>query len=118
MALVSTSPALAAGAHRAHAKHGARAAHARPLAVAAHARHTAQARTPVEELSLSDEFDRAELIDQMLTECRGVKFNAYELAQSTGEALKLPAPIQLMTVRVRHPYCAELLRTYAPKTRV
>ena len=27
----------------------------------------------------------------------------------------LPAPIQLMTVRVRHPWCAELVRTYAPK---
>ena len=69
-------------------------------------------------LSYSEEFDRAELIERMLTECRGVSYNAYELAQTSGESLWLPAPIQLMVVRVRHPYCAELLRTYAPKLRV
>jgi hypothetical protein len=69
-------------------------------------------------LSFSDEFDRAELVDRMLAECRGVPYNAYELAQTSGESLWLPAPIQLMVVRVRHPYCAELLRTYAPKAHV
>ena len=67
-------------------------------------------------LSYSEEFDRAELIERMLTECRGISYNALELAQNSGEALWLPAPTQLLTVRVRHPYCAELLRTYAPKT--
>ena len=71
-----------------------------------------------DELSYSDEFERAELIERMLNECRGIPYNAYELAQSSGEALKLPAPIQMITVRVRHPYCAELLRTYAHKARV
>ena len=116
IALAGTAPAAAAAARDAHDK------------VATHARHVAdkaakpaksQATTTAgEPLSLSDEFDSAELIDQMLTECRGIKYNAYELAQSTGEALMLPAPIQLMTVRVRHPYCADLLRTYAPKSRV
>lgn len=74
------------------------------------------AQTP--SLAYSEEFDRAELIERMLTECRGVSYNAYELAQTSGESLWLPAPIQLMVVRVRHPYCAELLRTYAPKLRV
>ena len=74
--------------------------------------------TPARELSYSDEFERAELIDRMLTECRGVSYNAYELAQTSGEALWMPAPIQLMVVRVRHPYCAELLRTYASKEHV
>jgi hypothetical protein len=69
-------------------------------------------------LPYSEEFERAELIERMLTECRGIAYNAYELAQTSGEALWLPAPIQLVVVRVRHPYCAELLRTYAPKTRV
>jgi hypothetical protein len=69
-------------------------------------------------LPYSDEFERAELIDRMLSECRGVSYNAYELAQTSGESLWLPAPIQLVVVRVRHPYCAELLRTYAPRTRV
>jgi hypothetical protein len=68
-------------------------------------------------LPYSDEFDRAELIERMLTECRGVSYNAYELAQTSGESLWLPAPTQLLVVRVRHPYCAELLRTYAQKTR-
>jgi hypothetical protein len=68
------------------------------------------------ELSLSDEYERAELVEQMLAECRGISYNAYELARTSGEQLWLPAPIQLMVVRVRHPYCAELLRTYAPKT--
>lgn len=67
-------------------------------------------------LSYSEEFDRAELLERMLTECRGISYNALELAQNSGEALWLPAPTQLLTVRVRHPYCAELLRTYAPKT--
>lgn len=70
------------------------------------------------ELSFTDEFDRAELIEQMLKECRGVPLNAYELAQTSGEPLWLPAPIQLMTVRSTNPYCAALLRTYAPKTAV
>lgn len=70
------------------------------------------------DLSYNDEFERAELIDQMLTECRGVSYNAYELAQTSGEALWRPAPIQLLVVRVRHPYCAELLRAYAPKMHV
>lgn len=69
-------------------------------------------------LSYSDEFERAEMIDEMLKECRGIAYNAYELAQSTGEELWLPAPIQLLTVRVKHPYCATLLRAYAPKTAV
>jgi hypothetical protein len=83
--------------------------------------HPPQAATvapPHEPLSYSDEFDRAELVEEMLKECRGVSYNAYELVQSTGEALWLPAPIQLMTVRVKHPYCATLLRTYAPKIAV
>jgi len=70
------------------------------------------------ELSLSDEYDRAELVEQMLAECRGISYNAYELARTSGEELWLPAPIQLMVVRVHHPYCADLLRTYAPKTGV
>jgi hypothetical protein len=69
-------------------------------------------------LPYSDEFDRAELIERMLNECRGISYNAYELAQTSGEQLRLPAPIQLMVVRVRHPWCAELLRAYAPKARV
>ncbi|HSV17802.1 MAG TPA: hypothetical protein VLR71_05285 [Casimicrobiaceae bacterium] len=73
---------------------------------------------PPADLSLSDEFDRAELIERMLAECKGIPYNAFELAQTSGEALELPAPIQLMTVRVHHPYCADLLRTYARKTRV
>jgi hypothetical protein len=67
------------------------------------------------ELSLSDEYDRAELVEQMLAECRGISYNAYELARTSGEELWLPAPIQLMVVRVHHPYCADLLRSYAPK---
>lgn len=71
-----------------------------------------------DELSLSDEYDRAELIEQMLAECRGISYNAYELARTSGEELWLPAPIQLMVVRVHHPYCADLLRSYAPKTGV
>ena len=70
------------------------------------------------ELSLSDEYDRAELVEQMLAECRGISYNAYELARTSGEELWLPAPIQLMVVRVHHPYCADLLRTYAPKLSV
>ena len=69
-------------------------------------------------LSYSEEFDRAELIERMLNECRGISYNALELAQTSGEALWLPAPTQLVVVRVRHPYCGELLRTYAPKTSV
>jgi hypothetical protein len=75
---------------------------------------TAHASSPPP-LSYSDEFERAELIEEMLKECRGVAYNAYELVQSTGEALWQPAPIQLVTVRVRHPYCATLLRAYAPR---
>ena len=47
----------------------------------------------------------------MLAECRGISYNAYELARTSGEELWLPAPIQLMVVRVHHPYCADLLRT-------
>ena len=73
---------------------------------------------PVRALSYSEEFDRAELVERMLTECRGISYNALELAQSSGEALWYPAPTQLVVVRVRHPYCAELLRAYAPKTSV
>jgi hypothetical protein len=69
-------------------------------------------------LSYSDEFDRAELVDEMLKECRGVPYNAYELALTSGEKLWLPAPIQLMVIRVKHPYCAELLREYSPRTPV
>jgi hypothetical protein len=69
-------------------------------------------------LSYSEEFDRAELVERMLNECRGISYNALELAQNSGEALWLPAPTQLVVVRVRHPYCAELLRTYAPKTSI
>ena len=67
------------------------------------------------ELSFSDEYERAELVERMLAECRGIAYNAYELSRTSGESLWLPAPIQLFVVRVRHPYCAELLRTYAPK---
>jgi hypothetical protein len=70
------------------------------------------------DLSYSDEFDRAELIERMLNECRGIPYNALELAQTSGESLWLPAPTQLLTVRVLHPYCSELLRAYAPKTQV
>lgn len=108
--------ALAAGHARSAAKHQRAAAWQKTSIAAAPvpAPDIAQL-TP---LPYSDEFDRAELIDRMLSECRGVSYNAYELAQTSGEALWLPAPIQLMVVRVRHPYCAELLRTYAPKTRV
>ena len=112
VALAWTLPVAAAAPHKAHAKG------------IPHARHAAQKSTKpaksqgAERLSLSDEFDRAGLIEQMLAECRGIPYNAYELAQTSGEALMLPAPIQLMTVRVRHPYCAELMRTYAPKSRV
>jgi hypothetical protein len=73
---------------------------------------------PSPALSFSDTFDRAELIDEMLKECRGIAYNAYELAQTSGEALWRPAPIQLLVIRVRHPFCAELLRTYAPRTGV
>jgi len=62
------------------------------------------------------EYDR--LVEQMLAECRGISYNAYELARTSGEELWLPAPIQLMVVRVHHPYCADLLRSYAPKTGV
>jgi hypothetical protein len=69
-------------------------------------------------LSYSEEFDRAELVERMLTECRGISYNALELAQNSGEALSLPATTQLVVVRVRHPYCAELLRVYAPKTSI
>jgi hypothetical protein len=116
VALAWTQPATAVGPHKAQAKGATHAKHASRKA-AKPAR--SQAAAPlVERLSLSDEFDRAELVEQMLAECRGIPYNAYELAQTSGEALTLPAPIQLMTVRVRHPYCAELLRTYAPKSRV
>jgi hypothetical protein len=73
---------------------------------------------PSPSLSFSDTFDRAELIDEMLKECRGIAYNAYELAQTSGEALWQPAPIQLLVIRVRHPFCAELLRSYAPRTGV
>jgi hypothetical protein len=115
IALAWIAPAAAAVAHKAEAKATPHARHVSKR----HAKPAKSQATPaVERLSLSDEFDRAELIDQMLTECRGIPFNAYELAQSSGEALMLPAPIQLMTVRVRHPYCAELLRTWAHKSRV
>jgi hypothetical protein len=123
---------LAAPADAAARKQVAKAA-AKPARVSASddARHRARANRSrthsdlrkasdrvVPELSYSDEFERAELVERMLNECRGIPYNAYELAQSSGEALRLPAPIQLMTVRVRHPYCAELLRTYAHKTAV
>jgi len=114
IAVVFAGPAAAAGRDKAHAKAGARSAHVERTRVAI--RHKTAA--PVARLSIEDEYDRADLIDQMLSECRGIKYNAYELAQSSGAALMLPAPIQLVTVRVRHPYCAELLRAYAPKTRV
>lgn len=112
-------PADAAAAGRKTAKAPARSAavHRKPAVVHTRAAVDDSIDAPAE-LSFSDEFERAELIERMLNECRGIAYNAYELAQSSGEALKLPAPIQLMTVRVRHPYCAELLRTYAPKTRV
>jgi len=70
------------------------------------------------ELSFSDEYERAELVERMLGECRGIAYNAYELARTSGESLWLPAPIQLFVVRVRHPYCAELLRAHAPKQSV
>jgi hypothetical protein len=107
-------PATAAPAGQAsnvavHRKDG-RATHSLPSSASG-----AMKRAP---LSYSDEFERAEMIEEMLKECRGVAYNAYELAQSTGEALWLPAPIQLLTVRVKHPYCATLLRAYAPKTAV
>ena len=69
-------------------------------------------RTP---LSYSDEFDRAELVEEMLKECRGIPYNAYELTITSGEKLSRPAPIQLLVIRVRHPYCANLLKDYAPK---
>lgn len=107
---------IALGVGRAHAatKHKAAASHMTKVAKGADAEEPMGLRP----LSYSDEFDRAELIERMLTECRGVSYNAYELAQTSGESLWLPAPTQLMVVRVRHPYCAELLRTYAPKTRV
>jgi hypothetical protein len=101
------------------AKHTPRAKRPKPatkLRVAAAI--TRKGGEPSGELSFSDEFDRAELVERMLAECKGIPYNAYELAQTSGEALELPAPIQLMTVRVHHPYCAELLRTYARKTRV
>lgn len=66
-------------------------------------------------LSYSDEFDRAELVEEMLKECRGIPYNAYELTITSGEKLSRPAPIQLLVIRVRHPYCATLLKDYAPK---
>jgi len=69
-------------------------------------------------LSFSDEFERAELVEEMLKECRGVPYNAYELAQSSGEPLWMPAPIQLVVIRIDHPFCAELLREYAPRVGV
>ena len=112
--LASATPALAAARHAPQPKP---AAHAHAVSHK-HAKPAKSQAAPGAQLSMSDEFDRAELIEEMLQECRGIPYNAYELAQSTGHALKLPAPIQLMTVRVRHPYCAELLRTYARKTRV
>jgi len=117
--LAVTAPADAAAASRKAAKAPARPAalHRKPAVV--HTKAVADdSIDAAAELSFSDEFERAELIERMLNECRGIAYNAYELAQSSGEALKLPAPIQLVTVRVRHPYCAELLRTYAPKTRL
>ena len=73
---------------------------------------------PTDGLTFSDEYERAELLEKMLAECRGIAYNAYELAQTSGESLWLPAPIQLMVVRVRHPYCAGLVRAYAPKLAV
>jgi hypothetical protein len=66
-------------------------------------------------LSYTDEFDRAELVEEMLKECRGIPYNAYELTITSGEKLSRPAPIQLLVIRVRHPYCATLLKDYAPK---
>ena len=92
---------------------------AKPASKARLAAATSRARGDAPaDLSLSEEFDRAELIERMLAECKGIPYNAFELAQTSGEALELPAPIQLMTVRVHHPYCTELMRTYARKTRV
>jgi len=110
-ALLVTGAADAVAKRKPGAKRGPAVTHVARQAVA----DDAQTGHP---LSYSEEFDRAELIERMLTECRGISYNALELAQSSGEALWLPAPTQLLTVRVRHPYCAELLRTYAPKTGV
>jgi hypothetical protein len=99
-------------------------AHRTPSAMARHTAHALRATSPdaLSEphapLSYSDEYERAELVERMLAECRGIPYNAYELAQTSGEALWLPAPIQLVTVRVHHPYCPELLRTYARKSDV
>ena len=122
VAIAAAGPAAAASPHKRHAKSPARHAMAAKVARTHNdgpAQADARAVSETDgELSFSDEFDRAELVERMLSECRGIAFNAYELAQASGEALQLPAPIQLMTVRVLHPYCADLLRTYAPKTRV
>src|SRR5512135_1080966 len=63
---------------------------AKPAARVVHAKHTLPPPADDGELSLSDEFDRAELIERMLGECRGIAYNAYELAQNSGEALRLP----------------------------
>jgi hypothetical protein len=101
-----------------HAEAAARRKHSVASPMAKVATRPAVDISQAKPLPYSDEFDRAELIERMLAECRGVPYNAYELAQTSGESLWLPAPIQLVVVRVRHPYCAELLRTYAPKTRV
>ena len=110
----------AAQRHKAPAQKVAARAGAMPYGTQARpaAPSTAAAPSADDGLSYSDEYERAELVDRMLTECRGVPYNAYELARTSGESLWLPAPIQLMVLRVRHPFCAELLRTYAPKTAV
>jgi hypothetical protein len=126
---LAAAPACAAKAGVRHAKsaeaHGkvakrvsATRAHVRRKSATTHVSHDLRPDWAEADLSYSDEFERAELIERMLSECRGIAYNAYELAQTSGEALHLPAPIQLMTVRVRHPYCAQLMRTYARKTRV
>src|SRR6476659_9367448 len=95
LATFATAPVDAAGAR----KHAVKAA-AKPVATArasatAEARRNARAsrsRTHSDlrkasdsswpELSYSDEFERAELVERMLNECRGIPYNAYELAQS------------------------------------
>ena len=118
-AAVSVALAAAPAEAASEPKSGAKAVKARVVKRdASKAKRPAPPKAVSARLSYSDEFERAELIDRMLTECRGVSYNAYELAQSSGEALWMPAPIQLMVVRVRHPYCAELLRAYAPKAQV
>ena len=115
-ARVKTAGVVKAGATTASAS---RMRAAKPSTARASDR-VARARAAMEDddLSFSDEFDRAELLEEMLKECRGVAYNAYELALNSGEALWMPATTQLLVVKVDHPYCAKLLRTYAPRTSV